>query len=325
MSNSDNIVFLKDQRAIEEAAAVWIARMDSRALSLTERKDFQDWLDQSPQHRDALERMSSIWGGCDILDELNYIDTKDEQPQNGRRWAIGAIAACLMLALGIQQGGFFDHTQTDHYVTFVGAQKTIDLVDGSRIILNTDSEVDINITRESRRINLIRGEAHFEVASDAERPFRVYAGDGIVKAVGTAFTVFVHAEAVEVTVTEGVVELLTEIDMTPIAALTVGQNAVFAQKVERLEKMSDEALDRKLLWREGYIAFAGEPLSDVVADISRYTDIKIEIEDSLLENTPIGGYFKVGDVEGLLEVLENGFGLRVVRLDGGRIRLAHAP
>lgn len=348
MSNSEKIVLFPDLKAIEEEAALWLARIDARGeLSDAEERALKDWASTSNHHREALERMATLWGGLNILDDINYIDVgnnHDDYASAIRRkpWWIGmAVAASLMLAIwtsfGPQETGH-ELLSNGQFATEIGGQKTLLLSDGSTIFLNTNSEVAVALSKDKREINLIKGEAHFEVASDPERPFLVRARGGIVKAVGTAFTVFLRTEAVEVTVTEGVVALIPRLDenvdieidvasldeLTPLAALTAGQSAVFAEEVESLSRISTDVLDRKLLWREGFIAFAGEPLSTVVADVSRYTDITIEIDDSALEALPIGGYFKVGEVESMLDSLEASFGVRVDRVNETLVRLSLA-
>ncbi|WP_262693556.1 FecR family protein [Kordiimonas aquimaris] len=348
MSDSEKIVLFPDLKTIEEEAALWIARIDARGeLSESEEHALKDWVATSNHHREALERMAALWGGLNILDDVNYIDNDASQdghsPATRRRpWWIGlAVAASLTLAVWTSFGP--QETRQDllsngQFATKIGGQKTLLLSDGSTIFLNTNSEVTVALSDSKREINLMKGEAHFEVAHDPERPFLVRARGRIVKAVGTAFTVFLHTEAVEVTVTEGVVALIPqsndsdeiEIDIAsldeliPLAALTAGQSAVFGEEVESLSRISADVLDRKLLWREGFIAFAGEPLSTVVADVSRYTDITIEIDDTALEALPIGGYFKVGEVEGMLDSLEASFGVRVDRINESLVRLSLA-
>src|SRR5690606_23127337 len=95
-----------------------------------------------------------------------------------------------------------------HHTTEVGEHRTFSLPDGSTITLNTNSELKVTYDKDFRNIRLLRGEAHFEVARDLDRPFLVYAGNGLVRAVGTAFTVFIHdPKEVEVTVTHGVIEV----------------------------------------------------------------------------------------------------------------------
>jgi len=350
MSEPKNIVKFPDLKIIEEEAALWVARLDARGeLTGADLTALKKWVSQSAQHREAIDRMSSLWGGFNILDEMNYADEDEtviiHRPvwKNPSKWlAVGAIAATLLIVSLI---GVFDNTHeaqlevyAGHYITAVGQQETISLADGSKVILNTNSEIKIDLRQSVRNIYLIKGEAHFEVASDANRPFLVHAQGGIVKAVGTAFTVFLRKKAVEVTVSEGVVALFPQsggtvfdeatgfvaANVAPVAALTAGQNAVFSKDVESMTRMSDEALDRKLLWRGGFIAFAGEPLVTVVADVSRYTDMVIEIDDPSLEQLPIGGYFKVGEVEGMFEALEGAFGVRVERVSPTHVRLSQA-
>ena len=92
-------------------------------------------------------------------------------------------------------------------------------------------------------------------------------------------------------------------------------------KVEKLDLAPPEAT-RKLAWRQGMLVFTGESLPSVVADVSRYTDVQIEIADPELNNLKVGGYFKVGEVEPMLEALEGSFGVRVERLDAKHVRLS---
>ncbi len=345
MSKSENIVEFPDLKAIEEEAAVWVAQLDSRGVSGINQKELDDWLNVSVHHLEAFERMAALWVGADILDALNYKEGVEEARKlsrrnlNATRWIKG-IAATFVVAASVMLAQYVNNaptTQTAEFATIIGEQKTIRLADGSDVILNTNSEISINLTDTRREVVLLRGEAHFDVAHEPERPFVVYARDGIVKAVGTAFTVHLRREKVEVTVSEGVVAILSrppdtvnvairdvEVDeLLPIAALTVGESAVIEEEaVESVVRMSEDALDRKLLWRGGFIAFAGEPLSTVVADVSRYTDILIEIDDPSLETLPIGGYFKVGEVEDMFESLEASFGITVTRISPSRVLLS---
>ena len=351
MTKTENIVSFPDLREIEEQAAAWVAKIDVRELSAVEVDTLRDWVNSSPKHEDALERMTTLWGGADILDDLNGVgDCTDDTdaydtvesitPWWGRRMIAGAVAASVIFmvaATSFYGTGMFEGPRPTHFVTAVGEQQTIELVDGSTVILNTDSELDIEYTAESRIMRLAKGEAHFDVVPNPKRPFLVYAGDGIVKAVGTAFTVYLQDRVVEVTVSEGVVALIARpedtfgadkvsiavADLIPIAALTAGQNAVFAKEVEHVESMSEEALGRKLLWHDGFIAFTGDPLLSVVKDVSRYTDILIEI-DPALESLPVGGYFKIGEIEGMFEALETSFGVRVERISPTHVLLMQA-
>ncbi|RLA51307.1 MAG: hypothetical protein DRR42_10690, partial [Gammaproteobacteria bacterium] len=167
-------------------------------------------------------------------------------------------------------------------------------------------------------------------------PFFVHASKGVATAVGTAFTVRMHEDKLEVTVAEGRVALSglleTEISrrddplspVDPVMEVTAGQNAIFDEKVEHIEYLEPSALNRKLSWREGVLAFSGEPLSNVIADISRYTDVTIEIRGEDLRGLPVAGYFKVGEVEAILQALELMADVKVERVSEKFVRLSWA-
>jgi len=221
------------------------------------------------------------------------------------------------------------------YSTDVGEQKPITLADGSRVLLNTDSRIQVNYSAQQREVFLLRGEAYFEVAHNAERPFLVYAGANMVRAVGTAFTVYLKKQDIEVVVTEGIVELSAMANGSggrtaknlikpaiKLADIKAGQSADFNQEVESIQPVMPLEIKRKLSWREGILAFSGEPLEQVVAEISRYTPVTIVISDPAIRNVRIGGYFKVGATDALLEALETSFGVRVNRVNDKLVYLA---
>jgi transmembrane sensor len=163
----------------------------------------------------------------------------------------------------------------------------------------------------------------------------------VVRAVGTAFVVRLQPKGIEVTVTKGTVELASLTSTRPVSSLSRAQAlprhvltmvtadrgttelAVLApsHQVEKLDLAPPEAT-RKLAWRQGMLVFTGESLPSVVADVSRYTDVQIEIADPGLNDLKVGGYFKVGEVEPMLEALEGSFGVRVERLDAKHVRLS---
>ena len=137
--------------------------------------------------------------------------------------AIVAVASILSLPLG-----------TSIYTTGVGEQKTIQLADNSVVQLNTNSRLEVDYSSDLRRLSLTQGEAHFDVAHNPQRPFEVLAGQGLVRAIGTAFTVHIRKIDVEVIVTEGTVELapaptpqvtavpIADSDSTPSQSQTAG-------------------------------------------------------------------------------------------------------
>ena len=346
---SNSIVSLPDREAIDLAAAEWLMRFEGGEITAADLQAFHAWRMESDHHREAFEAAARLWGALDRLEELNDYAAAEKATRNAshrsadrphRRAAIAAAASLVLIAgAGALLYGTA-YTERDHvarHSTIVGEQKTVSLPDGSVIELNTNSRVEVTLGRDARRIRLLSGEAYFNVAHDPARPFSVHARNHVVTAVGTTFTVRLRERLVDVVVAEGRVKLARDEDevLSPDSAerprqapfhgppleLTAGQTAQLDKQIERLDFINPETLNRRLSWRNGMLAFAGEPLSDVVADIARYTNITIEIEDAALRVLPVSGYFKAGEVEAMLDALELMGGVEVERVNAGLVRL----
>ena len=337
MSPSGNILNFPDRSPIEEEAARWVVRHDRGGLTAEERAQFEAWKQASPLHTDAFARLSGHWNDLDVLAAL--ADTPRETPVYRRPAVLAglgmAAAVCIAVLVGAAQMLAPSHApvqiaQTpglDLYTTRVGDQEKITLSDGSIVTLNTASRIETRINGQERSVRLLEGEAFFEVAHDPSRPFRVYAGDGMTVAVGTAFSVRLKKDAVEVVVSEGKVAYSRVTDIPapePVAYVAAGEAAKFSDNVV-IEKVDVAEVDRKLSWREGKLVFAGDPLSSVVADISRYTDIQFDFASSDLADMRVGGVFHVGEVDEMLDAIETNFGLRVERTGDNVVRIDHAP
>lgn len=342
MTTNKKIVDFPDLQNIEAEAAALIARLDNDDISAEEVRQLREWTQTSQQHRAAIERMAAIWGESDILARLrDYPPVKATHKPRGvtRRYA-GVAAALLLMTAG---AGFYasvfsqSKAYSESFETALGEQHDIALPDGSSILLNTNSSLEISYTKAARQISLNRGEAFFDVAADPLRPFRVAAGEGVVEAVGTAFAVRLdETEEIKVTVAEGRValsalgrqpQLRGETSAQPVEPkkelleVAANQRAVFAQKVQSLESVEDAAMNRALSWRKGVLIFAGDPLRDVVNEITRYADVEIIIADPALMDTPVGGYFRIGEVDAMLRSLEISFDVQVDRESRNRIVL----
>lgn len=337
---TDKVVRLPDPKAIEAQAAEWLVRLDDEEASLRDYELFLRWRNQSTPHRAAFERLSADWGALDRLEGLNdYAAVMDyaqtarlDEPRRERRWFLG-LAASLVLAAGAVGLGAMkglspaDDEATTHH-TMVGERESIRLADGTLVELNTNSLIQVRYSASAREVRLMQGEAYFDVARDVSRPFSVFAGKGVVTALGTAFTVRMREEEVDVMVSTGHVSLAVLDGVAlggarPLAELKAGQDALIArQEVAEVRDLGLEELSRKLSWRSGILAFRGEPLADVVADMSRYTAIRIDIDDEALRGLPVDGYFRIGEIDAMLEALEIMAGLRVERVGVDHIRLS---
>ncbi len=340
MSRGDNIVPFPERSLIEEEAALWIVKMDRGPLSPEDRARFDAWRLASPAHADAFARLNGHWNELDALGAL--ADSPQRKPGGIAAWgamglAAAAIAAAVvMLGPSLPQQALPDAVSVADstpavvgvYQTAIGKQSRIELADGSIVTLNTASQIEVRLMETERSVRLLEGEAFFEVSHDPSRPFRVYAGNGVTSAIGTAFSVRLKGEEVEVLVSEGKVSFAEvaaiAASVEPVAYITAGETGVFSERVKTIEAVEAEEVSRKLSWRGGRLEFAGEPLSSVVEDISRYTGIEIEIASEELARMRVGGSYEVGEVDAMLEQLETSFGLDVERLDDMHVRITRA-
>lgn len=342
MSDPEKIVVLPTRKELDAAAAAWLAKLDRDEVAVDDVTAFRKWLAQSDRHKAAFERMSHLWDGMAALEELEDIalsalETASRRSAWTSRRALMALAASLLVFAGAGASLlYYDARRPEIHATGIGEQKTIRLADGSEIQLNTDSHIEVALNNEARRIMLERGEAHFVVARDPQRPFAVFAGGGVFTAIGTAYTVRLRPSSeVEVTVAEGRVAITRRgesEDDAPEAApaggavesatLSAGQNALFTNRIESVEAISPNELTRRSAWRYGLLSYEGEPLSEVISDVSRYTNIRFEIADPELRSLPVGGSFQVGEIDALLDSLELTFNLNVEKIDDEHIRIS---
>ena len=341
-------------------ACNWLARLDAGATA-ADLQQIDVWLAADPLHVEMLLEMAELWDQSSILSELAQVfPLKQYVPvsarQRRRRVQFALAASLLVGAIGLLTSGWLKTTAVlqpditslmpgpEFHETRIGQQSTVDLVDGSQVILNTNTRIGIFYTPGERHVLLLRGESHFQVARDEARPFRVHAGRSIIEATGTAFAVqHVQDASIEVTVTEGSVKLVRPATVvvpaamaagTQLAAvaaaepsatvipLVAGEHALANEGSAAIEKttMQPAEMEVQLAWRHGMLLFQGDPLDKVLQEVSRYTSITIEADENI-RDIPVGGYFKAGDIEGLLVAMEQNFHIESELVGENHIRL----
>jgi transmembrane sensor len=311
---------------MQDQAIAWIARLRSDSVSEEDKQQFALWLAASPEHRKAMDTMQALWADLEVIRELPL--TAAPRMPHRRHWvATGfAAAAALVLALFLSpQLGFYDDRQ--EFRTRVGEQLAVELADGSTIDLNTNSHLRVELDDDARRIFLVRGEAYFAVAKDPNRPFVVEAGNAEVRALGTAFNIYLRNGHSEVIVTEGVVRV-TELNApntrpADSALLYVDQSIASGEGGLAAPTAVDS--NRRLAWREGKIVADGMTLSTLVRELSRYHPKKIIIADPDLGLETVGGVFNLENPDSILLALEHSHGVRSVSLEDGSIQLIRSP
>jgi transmembrane sensor len=239
-----------------------------------------------------------------------------------RRGAVGGlIAACLIG--GVFAIGWLSSRDIDLYRTGVGERKTVHLADGSVVQLNTASTIEVALRKSHRDIRLVRGEAQFQVAHDAERPFFVNAASARLRAVGTAFDVRLRDQAVvELTVTQGVVAVVsTAAHGGPAPHISAGGGAVIDGGAVAPTALGGEAVRQRTAWQQGVIEFKGETLAQVVDEFNRYQVHPIVIGDARLENIRVGGRFQVDEADKFLTAISSTFPIDVTHTSDGGVLL----
>lgn len=358
MTNFSNI---SDASSLVEAEALaWIAQLNGDDVSEKDLAAFSEWVNRSPAHQKEIKELSELWNDLNVLtvmdepirqaDKLSKQLRKRKARQNWKRQimlpvlsgaAILAIFAILPSVLTPSSAPTSYEAQVSVPVVFKtakGEHQTHALDDGSVITLNTDSYVEVDFTKGQRNIRLLKGEALFSVAHDEDRPFLVFANDGVVRAVGTEFSVHITDLAMEVIVSEGSVELSTlkptepatsaivaSPNVTKVASLGIikaGHSAKVKDSQASIANVSDEVIDAELSWRVGRLDFTGEGLEEAIAEYTRYTDIDIIINDPELKDIRLGGSFPTNEPELFLQSLEFNFGIKVEKAANSQVFLS---
>lgn len=323
--NSEAIVDITQQGSIDDQAAVWVAKLDSDQPAPETIAAFKAWINQSADHRKAFEDHVDVW---DQLNTLAELVPPRPQATLKPRWFFVPFAtpwamACttILLAVAVMLFQTVNGYGSARYTTAIGEQASFTLPDGSTALLNTDSQIAVRYTDNSRHIQLLYGEAHFDVVKKPHQPFEVFAGQGLVRAVGTAFSVYLRQDDVEVVVTEGIVEIdtvapaeaaIVEEPLAPPPQVAAGNQATYDRHTATHILLAEmQKLEQKTAWHQGLLIFDDEPLEQVVAEVGRYTQTKIIIPEQQIRQLKVGGQFKVGDTEAMFEALKVSFNLQV--------------
>jgi transmembrane sensor len=314
-------------RVARAEASVWIVRLHGPHRTPELEAGFRQWLAASVDNAAEFERVTSVWESAPHASTAGLPRvTYWSEPKLNLSWA---IAASVIVAI---TAGAWIASQlwlNPDYVTGIGEQRTVPLDDGSRIVLNSDSEVKIEFTSDTRRVRLVHGEAFFDVAHNAARPFIVLAGDQQVTAIGTAFEVRYDLGQVDVTLVEGKVNVMrTESDPQDASReLSSSKTGSLAKMMasgylmvpgERLHiarntpvKVDEPRIDAVTAWRRGEVMLDDTPLSDAVAEMNRYNKRALVIDEPRIAGLRVSGIYHTGDSEGFAQTVANLYGLHV--------------
>lgn len=322
-----------------DRAAEWAVRLQEQAISRRAQEEFAAWLASDSRNGQALEEIIEAWHTVEhyaasaqvvamresaLAEGRRALDRRQTtSPVRGRLW----LAAAALLVLVVAGVGLWRWLTPQVYETGLGERREVLLSDGSRISLDASTAVRVAYSHDRRQLWLEYGRAKFDVAKNPLRPFSVTAGDKVVVATGTSFSVERIDNQVRVVLYEGHVAVLEADGSAAPYPLDVGPKEIPAGSllsagkelilpIAGLRKLRFEAasvkpvdVERSLSWESGLLVFDDEPLGIAVARMNRYAKTQLIIGNPALAHLRISGVFRAGDTGALVEGLAAAFGV----------------
>lgn len=328
----------------DEQAAEWCLRLSDVALSPAETAAFDAWIADA-DNLAAFEEAVAVWEIAGVAAARpETIDHRQRALGGYRRelahhtrrhpsaWKRGiAVAASLVAAIVI--ACLHLDPPAERYDTGIGGRQVTLLADGSRLTLDADTKVDVSLSGNRRALKLVSGRARFDVARDPLRPFTVSAGDKIVVATGTSFSVERIGEEVRVALFEGHVAVLQADgprhlthSIVPAADgassyLQPGHELVAAPGAQP-GVLSDIDPGRASAWETGRLAFDREPIALAVERVNRYARNPLVVADGGTRDLRISGMFDAGDTTAFVAGLRALYGVDAEKQADGTIRIS---
>lgn len=313
--------------AIEEQAAEWFSRRQDGPLDPAGEAAFQTWLQQSEAHANAYDDMQLLWADCDLLtrpalESDKVVVLPVVSARRSRFRSMLTLAAALLLAIGMALGTSW-YAQPTYQLNASADQqqlRTLQLQDGSEVVLNLGAQVHVRYFRDRREVELSAGEAFFSVSPDATKPFLISVGDAEVRVVGTRFNVRRSDQGVAVAVEQGTVQVDPGTQGLAPQLLQVGEVAEVDYR-RGLVRNSELPTNEIGSWRTGMLIFRDRSLGELAQELSRYLDRPVLVGDAQLAAKRVSGSLDIHQPELFLQALPLLLPVQISRTDDGRVML----
>lgn len=306
-------------------------KLQDESPSPQEMAEWLEWSQSQPEKLEAFERVNSLLMDMKGLDAARkeaalrrLIPNRTAAPPKNSfvRYAWAASLAMVLLTAAVWWRWHQDSNSllNDSYATVKAQSRQLKLPDGTRVDLGASTQARVLYSASERVVELTEGEAFFEVARDAARPFAVRVGDWRLNDIGTSFNVRKTRSNMVVTVAEGIVDVMSPEDPSPPLRLRAGEQAALAQqgKVVRVARVDARTVSS---WKQGQLRFNDEPLAAVLANLNRYASREIVIADPSIADMRFSGTVLVDNIDGWLAATCRVFALRQEGGDGSHVLL----
>ena len=302
---------------VHEHAIFWVTRLQSDVCTDQDRHDFEAWLAQSDAHRSAYQQVIVFWTGLTQIEphagpQLTAARTylRKTRQSHRRTFSEKRMAGALSLVFLLGFSPFlWSWLTTDNYRTAKGQSSSIQLSDGSRIELNTDTELSVQDTWINRSVKLVRGEALFSVVHNKEKPFTVIAAGGHIQDIGTRFNVYQQADQVSVTVLEGEVSVTAK-QGSAVQYLLPGQQISYDAKGQTSAIVQAD-IDTTTAWQQSQLVFKSQSLSVVLEQLGRYHEASLQVQGTRLQNLKVSGVFPTNNLNLALNTIAGALPIKV--------------
>jgi transmembrane sensor len=304
---------------IEDIAADWSALRRMGDNWTPERQaELDAWLAQSLAHRIAYLRIEATWRRTDRLAALRQPieETAEHKVDRKVLWSRIAGAIGLVMLIGVVAGNYFVRPHGQLIETPRGGQERLTLSDGSQVELNTDTAIRIDLDAQTRAVELVRGEAFFQIKHNAARPFVVTAAGHRIVDLGTKFLVRMAPESLRVALLEGRARLESAQPQQHAVVLSPGDVAVATADVTHVSRTSERELSENLAWRRGVIVFRNERLDEAAVEFNRYGGPQLVVADADAAKLRVNGTFLTTGGEDFAATTREIFGLHVEHRNG---------
>jgi transmembrane sensor len=299
-----------------EQALEWLLALQDDAVPPERVAEWARWRDAHPDHERAWRRIESVRGQLQSLSSPANSATARAAllaPRSGHRRRALKTAALLVIGGGTAWGIGTSapwRTWSSDYRTAIGERRKLVLPDGTHLLLNTDSAIDVCFDRTERRIKLISGEIFVATAPDDQgpsRPFLVETEDGTARALGTEYSVRRERDDTEVNVLHGVVRIQPRHNAAQTRDVQAGYRASYTARAI----MAPTALEHSAVaWKDGFIVARSMRLDDFLAELGRYSAEPLSC-DPAIAGLHVSGSFPVADIGKVLTVLATTLDIRI--------------